>query len=116
MSNDTNIQSSQSLPSSEHKQLGVFIGRWHTTGEVGATSSSPAVKLDSIDVYEWYAGEFFVVHDADSKMGDDVVKSLEIIGYDHSRNFIWHLFLTAPEVLVKKRYGMMAKRGHVVQT
>jgi hypothetical protein len=85
MSNHKNIQNSQSLPGSEHKQLGVFIGKWHTTGQVAGTSSTPAAKLDSIDIYEWYAGEFFVIHDADSKMGNDVVKSLEIIGYDPSR-------------------------------
>jgi hypothetical protein len=69
-------------PSQEQKALGVFLGRWHTTGDVAATASTPAVKVDSIDTYEWYAGEYFLVHEADSKVGDDRIKSLEVIGYD----------------------------------
>lgn len=72
-------------PSPEHKQLGVFLGRWHTTGNVAPTASAPAAAVDSIDTYEWYPGEFFLVHEADSKVGDESIRSLEIIGYDSQR-------------------------------
>jgi hypothetical protein len=78
-------KSAQPTPSPEQKKLGVFLGRWRTTGDVAATASTPVVKVDSIDTYEWYPGEFFLVHHADSKVGHDTIKSLEIIGYDPQR-------------------------------
>ncbi len=84
MARDT--QSQQPRPGIEHKKLGVFLGRWHTTGEVAATESTPAARVDAIDTYEWYPGEFFLVHDADAKVGDVAIKSLEIIGYDPERH------------------------------
>jgi hypothetical protein len=65
--------------------MGAFLGRWHTTGEVAATESDPAVEVDSIDTYEWYPGEFFLVHHADSHVGDSRIKSIEIMGYDPKR-------------------------------
>jgi hypothetical protein len=73
------------MPSPEHKQLNVFLGKWHTTGTVAATKTTPAVKVDSIDTYEWYPGEFFMIHNAESKLGAEVVHSLEVIGYDAQR-------------------------------
>lgn len=76
---------SQTTPSAEHRRLGVFIGKWHTTGHVAATASAPAMEVDSIDTYEWYPGEFFLVHRADSKVGDDAIQNLEIMGYDPDR-------------------------------
>jgi hypothetical protein len=66
-------QSLKPMPGLEHKELGVFLGRWHTTGEV------------AIDTYEWYPGRFFLVHHADGRVGDDAIKSIEIIGYDPAR-------------------------------
>jgi hypothetical protein len=69
-------------PSREQKELGVFVGRWHTTGEVAATASTPTVRVDSIDTYEWYPGEYFLIHQADSKVGDDTIRSLEVMGFD----------------------------------
>jgi hypothetical protein len=69
-------------PSREQKELGVFLGRWHTTGDVAATVSTPAVRVDSIDTYEWYPGEYFLIHHADSNVGDDNIKSLEVMGFD----------------------------------
>jgi hypothetical protein len=69
-------------PGREQKELGVFLGRWHTTGDVAATESTPAVRVDSIDTYEWYPGEHFLIHQADSKVGDEDIKSLEVMGFD----------------------------------
>lgn len=73
------------MPGPEHKKLGIFLGRWHTTGEVSATASTPAAKVDSIDTYEWYPGEFFLIHHANARVGDDDIKSIEIMGYDTER-------------------------------
>jgi hypothetical protein len=83
MTADTKSQ--QPKPSVEHRKLGVFLGRWHTTGEVAATDGTPAARVDALDTYTWYPGEFFLVHDADGKVGDDAINSLEIIGFDPER-------------------------------
>jgi hypothetical protein len=40
------------------------------------------VRVDSIDTYEWYPGEYFLIHQADSKVGEDHIQSLEVLGYD----------------------------------
>jgi hypothetical protein len=71
-----------SSPQKKHRELGVFVGRWHTIGDVAASASTPAAKVDSIDTYEWYPGEFFLIHHADSKVGEDRIHSLEVIGFD----------------------------------
>ena len=76
---------SASTPGPEHLALGVFIGRWRTLGDVAASASTPATKVDSIDTYEWYPGEFFLIHHADSKVGEDRIRSLEVIGFDPAR-------------------------------
>ena len=78
-------QSPQLMPGIEHKKLGVFLGRWHTTGEVAATEETPAATIDAVDTYEWYPGEFFLVHNADGRVGDAAIKSIEIMGYDPER-------------------------------
>jgi Protein of unknown function (DUF1579) len=75
----------RALPGLEHRRLGVFLGTWHTTGEVAAAASTPAARVDAIDTYEWYPGEFFLIHHADGRVGDEVIKSIEIMGYDPER-------------------------------
>jgi hypothetical protein len=80
------------MSSSEHKKLNVFLGRWHTTGEISATASTLAAKVDAIDLYERYPGEFFLVHHADGKVGDDTIKSIEIMCYDPERKSYFAYF------------------------
>jgi hypothetical protein len=75
----------RSAPGPEQKTMGAFLGRWHTTGKVAATASDPAAEVDSIDTYEWYPGEFFLVHHADGRVGGSPIKSIEIMGYDPER-------------------------------
>ncbi len=79
------MKNSPSSPGPEHKKLGVFLGRWHTTGELAASSSSPAEKIDAIDTYEWYPGGYFLVHHARGRIGDNEIRSMEIMGYDPGR-------------------------------
>jgi hypothetical protein len=80
-----NVQASQATPSAEQKKMSVFLGKWHTTGEVAPTTAIPSANVDSIDTYEWYPGEFFMLHHADAKVGDAAIKSIEIMGYDAER-------------------------------
>jgi hypothetical protein len=73
------------LPGPEHKKLNAFLGKWHTTGEVSSATSAPRAKVDAIDTYEWYDGGFFLIHHAHGKVGDQAIRSIEIIGYDSER-------------------------------
>jgi hypothetical protein len=79
------IAKSQPSPGPEQRKLGIFLGKWHTTGEVAATDATSAARVDAIDTYEWYPGEFFLVHHADGLVGNDAIKSVEIMGYDAER-------------------------------
>jgi hypothetical protein len=90
MSRDS--QTPQTMPGPEHKKLSIFLGKWHTTGDVAATASTPAARVDAIDTYEWYPGAFFLVHHADGRVGDDAIKSIEIIGYDAKRQSYFATF------------------------
>jgi len=66
-------------------RLEVFIGTWNTRGRVLATDASPATTLVATDVYRWGPGRRFVVHDVDARFGDDVARSMEVIGHDPLR-------------------------------
>ena len=90
MDSDTHTQSSQ--PGKAHEKLGIFLGRWHTTGEVAANGETPAATVDAVDTYEWYPGGFFLVHHADGRVGDDAIKSIEIMGYDPERHYYFASF------------------------
>lgn len=81
-----------SAPSPEQKKMGAFLGRWHTTGKVAAAGSDPATEVDSIDTYEWYPGEFFLVHHVDGRVGGSPIKSIEIMGYDPERGCYFATF------------------------
>ena len=60
----------------------IFIGTWNTTGEVLETNSAPAARLSATDTYRWLPGKHFIAHDADARFGEDVSRSMEVIGYD----------------------------------
>jgi hypothetical protein len=65
--------------------LGIFVGTWNTTGEMLATASQPATRLVATDTYRWLAGEKFMLHDVDARLGNDVSRLLEIIGWDEGQ-------------------------------
>jgi hypothetical protein len=88
MKTDTNSQMLKK-PDPALKELDVFAGTWHTTGEVSATASTPAVKIDAIDKYP---GGFFLVHHADGRIGDDDIRSTEIMGYNPAQKNFFSFF------------------------
>jgi hypothetical protein len=71
-------------PSREHERLNIFVGRWKTEGMVSQSPSRTAMALVAIDTYEWLPGGFFLLHRVDGHMGDDEVKTTEIIGFKAS--------------------------------
>ncbi|AKB77421.1 lipolytic enzyme [Methanosarcina horonobensis HB-1 = JCM 15518] len=46
--------------------------------------SKSSVRICGTDIYEWLPGGFFLIHRVDVRMGDEEVKSVEVISYDHS--------------------------------
>lgn len=72
-------------PNPALKRLDVLVGKWQSEGETIASKNEPAVKIKGTDSYEWFSGDYFLIHHADVSMGDEQVKVIEIIGsYDSS--------------------------------
>lgn len=69
----------------ENEKLNVFLGKWHTLGNIYDQKRNVTGKVDAIDTYEWLPGEYAMIHYADSKMGEIEIKGIEIIGYNLAR-------------------------------
>jgi hypothetical protein len=76
---------SEARPGPEHARLAPFVGRWSTAGEVLASPSSPALRIEGTDEYEWLPGGFFLLHRVDVRIGGERVQVLEVIGWDAER-------------------------------
>jgi len=68
-----------------HERLDIFVGTWHTVGEILSGDEGPPRVLRAIDTYEWGAGGHFLVHHVDGDMGGHPVQALEVIGWDPDR-------------------------------
>jgi hypothetical protein len=67
----------------------IFIGTWNTRGNVLATSDAPGSTLSATDTYRWLPGQRFIVHDVDARFGEDISRSMEVMGYDPAnRKFV----------------------------
>ena len=71
-------------PGPDHERLDVLVGRWRTEGLIIEGPSGATSRLTAVDTYEWLPGRFFLVHHAAGHMGDEEVRSIEIIGVDAS--------------------------------
>lgn len=67
-------------PSPELKLLDVLVGKWKTTGEVRASSTTPASTIVGTDSYEWVLNNFFLLHRVDVQIGHQKVEAIELIG------------------------------------
>ena len=67
-------------PNSKIKLLDVLVGKWNTTGEVKATSTTPASTIIGTDTYEWTLSNFFLLHRVDVNIGQQKVEAIELIG------------------------------------
>ncbi len=63
----------------------VFIGTWNTTGEVLKTKSGTPGILSATDIYRWLPGRRFIVHDVDARFDGQPTRSMEVIGFDASK-------------------------------
>jgi Protein of unknown function (DUF1579) len=80
-SNDTCQQpDSAPAPGPEIRRLGALVGRWRSEGHVVGDDPVP---ITGVDIYEWLAGGFFLVHHVDVVIGQQQVQALELMGeYD----------------------------------
>lgn len=84
---------SQNKPNPALERLDVFVGSWKTEGIIMEVETEPAKILKASDKYEWLAGGFFLIHHVDGYMGDEEIKTIEIIGYDDaSQSFFTHSY------------------------
>jgi len=63
----------------------IFIGVWNTTGEVLETSAGPRGMLEATDIYRWFPGQHFIVHEVDARFDGKPTRSMEVMGYDLSK-------------------------------
>ena len=74
-------------PTSKHRALDVFAGKWITQGTICATAHAASTEMRAIDRYEWLLGGFFMLHKVDALIAGTVSKSIEVIGYDAAQGF-----------------------------
>ena len=79
------MKDSQQDQAIENKKLHVFLGRWHTLGDIYDAEGNVTGKVDAIDTYEWLPGEYAMIHYIKSKMGETQIEGIEIIGYNPDR-------------------------------
>lgn len=81
-------------PGPEHQRLEIFVGTWKTEGRIlESDSSGPPSRLTAVDIYDWGPGGFFLIHHVDGRMGEEEVKTIEIIGFDAaSQEYRMHSF------------------------
>ncbi len=66
----------------ELERLQPFVGHWSLEGRIVEGPFGPATPISATDIYEWMPGGHFLLHHIEAQMGDQVVKGLEVIGYD----------------------------------
>ena len=64
------------------KTLAPFVGTWNTRGRIKAEHEAAEQLLVATDIYEWLPGKCFLLHRVDARLGDQIVRSIEIIGWD----------------------------------
>jgi hypothetical protein len=64
------------------KSLGPFVGIWNTKGKIRGSDKAEDQILIATDIYEWLPGKCFLLHRVDARMGEDITRSTEIVGWD----------------------------------
>ena len=59
------------------QRLHAIAGRWKTSGHV---IGEPQIPVVGTDIYEVFAGGYFIVHHIDVTVGDQPVRAIEVIG------------------------------------
>ena len=59
-----------------------FVGTWNTEGKIKANDGAKEQRLVATDIYEWLPGKGFLLHRVDARLGDQITRSIEIIGWD----------------------------------
>jgi hypothetical protein len=70
------------------RELDIFVGIWNTTGRIHGDQDSGDQLLVATDTYEWLPGKCFLLHRVDARLGDQISRSIEIIGWDAEANQI----------------------------
>ena len=68
-----------------HDRLNIFVGTWHTVGEILGGEAGEPMALRATDTYEWLPGGYFLIHHVDGTVDGQPVQTLEVIGHDPER-------------------------------
>jgi hypothetical protein len=70
-----------------------LVGKWKTTGTLIQKDDAPSLTIEGTDTYAWLPGEFFLLHTADVKIGEERHQTHEVIGYEPGKDcFFTHYF------------------------
>lgn len=69
-----------------YSHLNKLVGNWNTEGLILPSANSAGIEVKGTDTYEWLPGEFFLLHKVDVRIGDDEVRTFEVIGFDETAN------------------------------
>jgi hypothetical protein len=62
--------------------LECFVGVWNTQGRIMPTQDAAEQLLVATDTYEWLPGKRFMLHRVDARLGTEVSRSIEVIGWN----------------------------------
>ena len=79
-------------PGPDHQRLGIFVGRWRTTGTIAGKTSGPDETFEATDVYQWLPGGYFLEHGVEGRMSGHEVRTLEVIGVDLAGGYFTHSY------------------------
>ena len=84
MTRSTTAAPAKPLPTAQHRQLELFVGKWNITGVQNESQVGPAAEITGSERFEWLEGGLFLVHHFDAKVGGATAACIEITGYDAS--------------------------------
>lgn len=64
------------------KPLCSFVGIWNTRGKIRASDETEEQVMTATDIYEWLPGKSFLLHRVDARMGENITRSTEVVGWD----------------------------------
>ena len=91
------------------KSLSPFVGIWNTEGKIRASDEAEEQTMVATDIYEWLPGKCFLLHRVDARMGEDVTRSTEIVGWDADEET---LFSTSYDAQGRTSRFSCALNGH----
>jgi hypothetical protein len=71
-------------PTTQHKRLELFVGKWNVAGVQRESRVGPAAEISGTERFEWLEGGLFLIHHFHATVSGAPAACIEIIEYDAS--------------------------------